>query len=63
MRTLGVFLNGAAALIDLSYIIEEFPCFVNMHGAVAEDVEVYEVEIICRQEDVAAIEYILAPYV
>lgn len=60
MRTLSYFLEPMAELdLALNVIMERIPCFADWH---AEEPYIV-VTITCRQEDVAFVEYMLAPFV
>ena len=60
MRTLSYFLDAVAELdFALNIITERIPCLANWY---AEEPYIV-VTITCRQEDVAFVEYMLAPFV
>ena len=60
MRTLSYFLEAVAELdLALNIITERIPCLA---GWYAEEPYIV-VTITCRQEDVAFVEYMLAPFV
>ena len=60
MRTLSYFLEPMAELdLALNIIAERIPCLANWY---AEEPYIV-VTITCRQEDVAFVEYMLAPFV
>ena len=60
MRTLSYFLDAVAELdLALNIIAERIPCLADWY---AEEPYIV-VTITCRQEDVAFVEYMLAPFV
>lgn len=63
MKTLSYFIEAAAELeLALNLIIEKIPCLADWYPFEDDD-EHLVVTITCRQEDVAFVEKMLAPFV
>ena len=55
--------NGSDLELAVNEIIERIPCFVDEKGIFYNEVDCLELTITCRENDIAFVEMMLAPFV